>query len=452
MNSREPQVMHLNRELERDPRGKNTVRARIHAKLLDRLDLTDLEHLAAAQIRFELERAVQALLGEETLVLSRREQDKLVDDIFHEVTGLGPLDSLLADPTVSDILVNNFNEVYVERRGVLEKVGVSFNDDAHLMRIINKIVAATGRRIDESSPMVDTRLTDGSRINAIIPPLSVRGPALSIRRFAIVPFTMESLVSDGTLSEAMARFVQSTVRAKINMLIVGGTGSGKTTLLNALSGFIPHKERIITIENAAELRLQQPHVVSLETRPPNVEGKGDITARELVRNALRMRPDRIVVGEVRGDEVIDMLQAMNTGHEGSMTTVHANSPADALVRLENIIGMSGVSIPYKPLRQQICSAIQTIVEIERMSDGKRRVVSIQEVSGMQGDEIRLREIFAFRQTGVDAQGAVVGTFAAFGAPPAFLSKLRSRGETIDETLFATPGASGGCWVAGSIRC
>ena len=442
MNSREPQVMHLNREIERDPRGKNTVRARIHAKLLDRLDLTDLEHLAAAQIRFELERAVQALLGEETLVLSRREQDKLVDDIFHEVTGLGPLDSLLADPTVSDILVNNFNEVYVERRGVLEKVGVSFNDDAHLMRIINKIVAATGRRIDESSPMVDTRLTDGSRINAIIPPLSVRGPALSIRRFAIVPFTMESLVSNGTLSEAMARFVQSTVRAKINMLIVGGTGSGKTTLLNALSGFIPHKERIITIEDAAELRLQQPHVVSLETRPPNVEGKGDVTARELVRNALRMRPDRIVVGEVRGDEVIDMLQAMNTGHEGSMTTVHANSPADALVRLENIIGMSGVSIPYKPLRQQICSAIQTIVEIERMSDGKRRVVSIQEVSGMQGDEIRLREIFEFRQTGVDAQGAVVGTFAALGAPPAFLSKLRSRGETIDETLFATPGASG----------
>ena len=442
MNSREPQVMHLNRELERDPRGKNTVRARIHAKLLDRLDLTALEHLAAAQIRFELERAVQALLGEETLVLSRREQDKLVDDIFHEVTGLGPLDSLLADPTVSDILVNNFNEVYVERRGVLEKVGVSFNDDAHLMRIINKIVAATGRHIDESSPMVDTRLTDGSRINAIIPPLSVRGPALSIRRFAIVPFTMESLVSNGTLSEAMARFVQSTVRAKINMLIVGGTGSGKTTLLNALSGFIPHKERIITIEDAAELRLQQPHVVSLETRPPNVEGKGDVTARELVRNALRMRPDRIVVGEVRGDEVIDMLQAMNTGHEGSMTTVHANSPADALVRLENIIGMSGVSIPYKPLRQQICSAIQTIVEIERMSDGKRRVVSIQEVSGMQGDEIRLREIFEFRQTGVDAQGAVVGTFAAFGAPPALLSKLRSRGETIDETLFATPGASG----------
>jgi pilus assembly protein CpaF len=418
------------------------VRARIHAKLLDRLDLTALEHLAAAQIRFELERAVQALLGEETLVLSRRERDKLVDDIFHEVTGLGPLDALLGDSTISDILVNNFREVYVERRGVLEKVDVSFNDDAHLMRIINKIVAATGRRIDESSPMVDTRLADGSRINAIIPPLSVRGPALSIRRFAIVPFTMESLVTNGTLSEPMANFVQAMVRAEINLLIVGGTGSGKTTLLNALSGFIPHQERIITIEDAAELRLQQPHVVSLETRPPNVEGKGEITARELVRNALRMRPDRIVVGEVRGDEVIDMLQAMNTGHEGSMTTVHANSPADSLVRLENIIGMSGVSIPYKPLRQQICSAIQAIVDIERMSDGKRRVVSIQEVFGMQGDEIRLREIFAYRQTGVDAQGAVIGTFTACGTIPAFLAKLRSRGEKLGDALFAAPGTGG----------
>ncbi|MFZ9905959.1 MAG: CpaF family protein, partial [Steroidobacteraceae bacterium] len=287
MTVRESQAASIPSDTGRDPTGRHSVRARIHAKLLDRLDLTALEHLAAAQIRFELERAVQALLGEEALVLSRRERDKLVDDIFHEVTGLGPLDALLSDSTISDILVNNFREVYVERRGVLEKVDMSFNDDAHLMRIINKIVAATGRRIDESSPMVDTRLADGSRINAIIPPLSVRGPALSIRRFAIVPFTMESLVANGTLSESMANFVQAMVRAEINLLIVGGTGSGKTTLLNALSGFIPHQERIITIEDAAELRLQQPHVVSLETRPPNVEGKGEITARELVRNALR---------------------------------------------------------------------------------------------------------------------------------------------------------------------
>lgn len=429
------------REAPREMTGRHSVRARIHAKLLDRLDLTVLESLASAQIRYELERAVQMLLGEESLVLSQRERDKLIDDIFHEVTGLGPLDVLLDDPSISDILVNNASEVYVERRGKLSKVDVTFNDDAHLMRIINKIVSATGRRIDESSPMVDTRLADGSRINAIIPPLAVRGPTLSIRRFAIVPFTMESLVANGTLSAPMASFLQSMVRAKINLLIVGGTGSGKTTLLNALSGFIPAAERIITIEDAAELRLQQPHVVSLETRPANVEGKGEVPARELVRNALRMRPDRIVVGEVRGNEVIDMLQAMNTGHEGSMTTLHANSPADSLVRLENIIGMSGISIPYKPLRQQICSAIQAIVEIERMADGQRRVVSIQEVFGMRGDEIELHEIFAYRQTGVDAKGAVMGRFVASGKPPEFLRKLRARGERIDDAWFATsPGS------------
>lgn len=417
--------------------SNHPVRSRIHARLLDRLDLAALEHLAPAQIRFELEQAVQTLLGEESLVLSRAERERLVDDIFHEVTGLGPLDSLLGDPTVSDILVNNAAEVYVERGGRLQKVDVTFNDDAHLMRIINKIVTATGRRIDESSPMVDTRLADGSRVNAIIPPLSIKGPTLSIRRFAIVPYTMESLVAIGSMSLPMASLMQAMVRAKINLLIVGGTGSGKTTLLNALSGFIPTDERILTIEDAAELRLQQPHVVSLETRPPNVEGKGGIAARELVRNALRMRPDRIVVGEVRGDEVIDMLQAMNTGHEGSMTTVHANSPSDSLVRLENIIGMSGITIPYKPLRQQICSAIQAIIEIERMSDGKRRVVSVQEVVGLDGDEIRLREIFAFRQSGVDEHGAVVGRFVASGTVPGFVRRIRSRGERADDEIFQT---------------
>lgn len=417
--------------------SNHPVRSRIHARLLDRLDLAALEHLAPAQIRFELEQAVQTLLGEESLVLSRAERERLVDDIFHEVTGLGPLDSLLGDPTVSDILVNNAAEVYVERGGRLQKVDVTFNDDAHLMRIINKIVTATGRRIDESSPMVDTRLADGSRVNAIIPPLSIKGPTLSIRRFAIVPYTMESLVAIGSMSLPMASLMQAMVRAKINLLIVGGTGSGKTTLLNALSGFIPTDERILTIEDAAELRLQQPHVVSLETRPPNVEGKGGIAARELVRNALRMRPDRIVVGEVRGDEVIDMLQAMNTGHEGSMTTVHANSPSDSLVRLENIIGMSGITIPYKPLRQQICSAIQAIIEIERMSDGKRRVVSVQEVVGLDDDEIRLREIFAFRQSGVDEHGAVVGRFVASGTVPGFVRRIRSRGERADDEIFQT---------------
>ncbi|MBU6377446.1 MAG: CpaF family protein [Gammaproteobacteria bacterium] len=440
MNTREP-APHKPPHDGRDA-GRHAVRSRIHARLLDRLDLSALENLAPAQIRFELEQAVQTLLAEESLVLPRAERDKLVEDIFHEVTGLGPLDSLLADPGISDILVNNAAEVYVERGGLLQKVDVTFNDDAHLMRIINKIVTATGRRIDESSPMVDTRLADGSRVNAIIPPLSVKGPTLSIRRFAIVPYTMESLVGIGSLSPAMASLMRAMVRAKINLLIVGGTGSGKTTLLNALSGFIPADERILTIEDAAELRLQQPHVVSLETRPPNVEGKGGVAARELVRNALRMRPDRIVVGEVRGDEVIDMLQAMNTGHEGSMTTVHANSPVDALVRLENIIGMSGISIPYKPLRQQICSAIQAIIEIERMSDGKRRVVSVQEVIGLEGDEIRLREIFAFRQSGVDEQGGVVGHHVASGALPGFLKKIRTRGEQVADEIFQPEGGSG----------
>jgi pilus assembly protein CpaF len=313
---------------------------------------------------------------------------------------------------------------------------VSFNDDAHLMRIINKIVAATGRRVDESSPMVDARLADGSRVNAIIPPVALRGPVLSIRRFAVVPYTMQALIDNGSLNAEMGRFIAAMVRAKINLLVIGGTGSGKTTLLNAMSGFIAPDERVITIEDAAELRLQQPHVVSLETRPPNIEGKGEITARDLVRNALRMRPDRIVVGEVRGSEVIDMLQAMNTGHEGSMTTLHANSPADSLIRLENIIGMAGINIPYKPLRQQICSAIHAIVEVERMSDGKRRVVSVQEVEGFFADEIRLREIFRFQQSGTGSAGRVEGRFAGSGNLPRCLAKLRVRGEDLPDSLFS----------------
>lgn len=414
---------------------RQQVRTRIHAKLLERLDLSVFETLGPAQIRFELNKAVKTLLAEESVMLSAREIERLVDDIQHEITGLGPLDALLGDPSISDILVNGHAEVYVERAGCLERVPVVFNDDAHLMRIINKIVSATGRRIDESSPMVDTRLADGSRVNAIIPPLALRGPVLSIRRFAVVPFTMEKLIEIGTLSNSMAAFLRAMVRAKTNLLIVGGTGSGKTTLLNALSGFIPEQERIITIEDAAELRLQQPHVVSLETRPPNIEGKGEISARELVRNALRMRPDRIVVGEVRGNEVIDMLQAMNTGHEGSMTTVHANSPADSLVRLENIIGMAGIQIPYKPLRQQICAAIHAIVEIERLGDGKRRVLSIQEVKGMRGDDIELQELFAFEQTSTSEQGKVQGRFVTRGVLPGFLPRLRVRGESLPNAMF-----------------
>lgn len=419
-----------------DQTSRRGIRAQIHAKLLERLDLAALSTLGASQIRYELQTSVQLLLDEESIILPTREREKLVDDILHEVTGLGPLDQLLQDPSISDILVNGSSEVYIERQGRLERVELSFNDDAHLMRIINKIVALSGRRVDESSPMVDARLKDGSRVNAIIPPLALRGPVLSIRRFAVVPYTIDTMVENGTLSRAMATFLAALVRAKINLLIVGGTGSGKTTLLNALSGYIPHDERIITIEDAAELRLQQSHVVSLETRPANIEGKGEVSARDLVRNALRMRPDRIVVGEVRGSEVIDMLQAMNTGHEGSMTTIHANSPADALVRLENIIGMAGIRIPYGPLRQQICSAIQVIVEIERMSDGKRRVVSIQEVDGLIGDQIQLKEVFRFEQAGVDPTGRVLGEFHASGTQPNCLKKLKIRGQILPDELFS----------------
>lgn len=428
--------MSANRGGSSDASPRHRTRSRIHAKLLERVDLNILSGLGKEQIRHELQIAVQLLLQEEAIALSSAERDRLVDDILHEVVGLGPLDALLADPSISDILVNNFQEVYVERRGHLERVEVTFNDDAHVMRIINKIVAATGRRVDESSPMVDARLADGSRVNAIIPPLSLRGPSLSIRRFAVVPYTMDTLTANGSLSVDMASFIAALVRGKMNVLIVGGTGSGKTTLLNAMSGFIPANERILTIEDAAELRLQQPHVVSLETRPANIEGRGEVTARDLVRNALRMRPDRIVVGEVRGSEVIDMLQAMNTGHEGSMTTIHANSAPDALTRLENIIGMAGIHIPYRPLRQQICSAIHVIVEIERMQDGKRRVVSIQEIVGLQDDEIRLNEIFRFEQQGIDTTGKVIGNFSACGVLPRCLDRLRVRGQAIADGLFA----------------
>lgn len=421
---------------------RGALRGEMHARLLERVDLAALATLGPEQIRYELSGAVNTLLREDAIALPVKERDLLVDDILHEITGLGPLDALLADPSISDILVNNSSEVFVERHGRLERVELSFNDDAHLMRIINKIASRAGRRIDESSPMVDARLPDGSRVNAIIPPLSLRGPVLSIRRFAVVPYTMDFLVSIGSLSNAMSQFLAALVRAKINLLIVGGTGSGKTTLLNALSGYIPTHERIITIEDAAELRLQQSHVVSLETRPANIEGRGEVSARDLVRNALRMRPDRIVVGEVRGSEVIDMLQAMNTGHEGSMTTVHANSAPDALIRLENIVGLAGIQIPYRPLRQQICSAIQVVVDIERMSDGKRRIVSIQEIDGLDGDNIRLREVFTFEQTGVEADGSVNGRFHPCGAPPACLAKLRTRGFALPDSLFSsTPSIS-----------
>jgi pilus assembly protein CpaF len=349
--------------------------------------------------------------------------------------GLGPLEPLLADPTVSDILVNSCSQVYVERCGRLELTAVRFSDDAHLLKIIDKIVSRVGRRIDESSPMVDARLPDGSRVNAIIPPAALDGPVVSIRRFAVVPLKMEDLLRSKSLTPDMAPILQGLAKGKVNMLISGGTGSGKTTMLNILSGYIPATERIVTIEDAAELQLQQPHVVRLETRPPNIEAKGEVTQRSLVKNALRMRPDRIILGEVRGSEAVDMLQAMNTGHDGSLATIHANTPRDALARLENMIGMAGLNLPPKAARQQVSSAITAIVQIARLSDGHRKVVSIQEITGMEGDIITMQEIFVFRQTGVDAEGRVQGHYCATGVRPRFVERLRAHGVTIPDTLF-----------------
>ena len=372
----------------------------LHTKLIDGLDLYAMENMSNTELRSTIESAIKKVVSDEHLQINSGDLLRVTTEIQNEIFGLGPLEPLLADPSISDILVNNYSTIFVERYGKLEHANCSFDDDNHLLKIIEKIVARVGRRIDESSPMVDARLPDGSRVNAIIPPLSLDGPVLSIRRFSEVPFTMENLMEFGTLTDKMALILASLVKAKTNILVSGGTGSGKTTLLNIMSGFIPENERIITIEDAAELRLQQPHVVRLETRPPNLEGKGEVTQRALVKNALRMRPDRIVLGEVRGIEVLDMLQAMNTGHEGSLTTIHANSARDSLTRLENMVGLSGISVTQKAMRQQIVSAISVIVHTARLSDGRRKVMSIHEITGMEGDMITMQEIIGYRQTGI----------------------------------------------------
>jgi pilus assembly protein CpaF len=411
------------------------LKTRIHRKLLDRVDLAMMETMSPEQLREELKNMVERLLAEETLAINDAERKSLVRDIQHEVLGLGPLEPLMADPTVSDILVNTYRQVYVERKGKLELTDVHFENEAHLLKIIDKIVSGVGRRVDESSPMVDARLPDGSRVNAIIPPLAVDGALLSIRRFAVIPLRMDDFLQLKSLTPEMAQIIEGLVKAKVNLLISGGTGTGKTTLLNILSGYIPASERVITIEDAAELQLQQPHVVRLEVRPPNIEGKGEVTQRMLVRNSLRMRPDRIIVGEVRGAEVLDMLQAMNTGHEGSMTTVHANTPRDALTRLENMAGMAGLSLPPKTMRQQISSALTAIIHIARMSDGKRKLTSIQEITGMESDIITMQEIFTFEQTGVAPDGTVLGHFRATGIRPKFVDRLRTRGINVPDELF-----------------
>lgn len=412
------------------------LKGRMHLKLLDKFDLTVLEGLPPAVLRQEIAIMVERLLQDEQAAINDIERRSLIRDIQHEMLGFGPIELLMADPTVSDILVNSYQQVYVERNGRLELTNVTFTDEKHLLRIIDKIVSLVGRRIDESSPMVDARLPDGSRVNAVIPPVALDGPMMSIRRFAHIPLQMGNLVSDlKSLTPDMAAMLEGLCKSKVNMIISGGTGAGKTTLLNILSGFIPETERIVTIEDAAELQMQQPHVVRLETRPINIEGKGEINQRALVRNALRMRPDRIVIGEVRGAEAVDMLQAMNTGHEGSLTTIHANTPRDALSRLENMIGMANLNLPHKAARQQIASAITVVIQALRLIDGRRKITSIQEITGMEGDVITMQEIFSFKQTGVSTDGEVQGHFQATGVRPKFADRLRSFGVALPDAMF-----------------
>ena len=407
----------------------------LHEKLLERFDLAALENTPPAQLRQQLKAMAEQLLGEQSCVLNEAERSVIVQDIQNEVMGLGPIEPLLSDASVSDILVNGCDHIYVERHGRLERTALRFNSDAHLLKIIERIVSRVGRRVDESSPMVDARLPDGSRVNAVIAPLALDGPALSIRRFSAVPLSMQDLVRTGSLDAAMASVIEGLVASKVNLLVSGGTGSGKTTLLNALSSSIPGTERIVTIEDAAELRLCQAHVVRLETRAANIEGNGEVTQRALLRNCLRMRPDRIVIGEVRGAEVIDMLQAMNTGHDGSMTTVHANTPRDALIRLENMVGMSGVLIAPAALRQQVVAAISVVIQAARLSDGRRKIVSIQEITGIEGEVIVMQEIFGFEQTGIGPDGAVLGRFRATGIRPQFCERLRVRGVVLPDDVF-----------------
>lgn len=422
-----------NAQLEKE--SYQELKARIHQKMLDRVDLAVMENLPAERLMSEIKGLVEQLLVEEKTPINVAERGRLVADIQHEVLGLGPLEPLLEDPTISDILVNTYSQVYVERRGKLELTDVHFADNGHLLKIIDRIVSRVGRRVDESSPMVDARLSDGSRVNAIIPPLALDGPLLSIRRFSVVPLKIDDLVRYKSLTPAMAEIIEGLVKSKCNILISGGTGSGKTTLLNIMSGFIPSNERVVTIEDAAELQLQQPHVVRLETRPPNVEGKGEVAQRALVRNSLRMRPDRIIIGEVRGAEAMDMLQAMNTGHEGSMATVHANTPRDALSRIENMVSMAATNLPAKAVRQQISSAIWVVVQVSRMQDGKRKLTSIQEITGMEGDIITMQEIFTFTQTGIDENGVIQGNFHATGIRPKFSERLKVFGVPLRDELF-----------------
>ncbi len=412
----------------------NVLKMRLHRKLIDQLDLTRMVG-DDDSLREQVKELVSQLADQENTLLNYNERQRIISEVLDETFGLGPLEVLLADPSISDILVNGAKQVYVERRGRLERTEVEFRDNAHLMHVIDKIVSAVGRRCDETCPLVDARLADGSRVNAVIPPLAIDGASMSIRRFGAEPLTWDDYVNFKSVTPEMRDFLSACVKAHLNVLVVGGTGSGKTTLLNNLSTFIPDTDRIVTIEDAAELQLRQPHVVRLETRPANIEGKGRITIRELLINSLRMRPDRIVVGECRGSETLDMLQAMNTGHDGSLTTIHANSTRDAVARVETMVMMAGFELPVRAIRQQFASAIHVVIQAQRLTGGPRKVISITEVTGMEGDIITMQDIFAFEQTGISAAGKAKGQFIATGIRPTFLERLRAAGCDVDPGLF-----------------
>ena len=439
--SSEPSLDDRRSQLTGDPSAfdqstsRTELKVQLHQRLLDVLNLTALDQMSREQIGAEVGGIIAEELTRQNQPLNNVERQQLTVDVLDELLGLGPLEPLLKDPTITDILVNGPNKVFVERFGVLEPTATRFKDDKHLLRIIQKIVSAVGRRIDESSPMVDARLADGSRVNAVVPPLAIDGSLLSIRKFSRVPIVMERLIEIGSMPAALAQVLEAIVRARRNVLISGGTGTGKTTMLNAMSAFIDTRERVVTIEDSAELQLQQDHVVRLETRPPNIEGRGEITQRELVKNALRMRPDRIIVGEVRAGEAFDMLQAMNTGHDGSMTTIHANTARDSLSRVEQMIGMSGLDVPARSARAQIASAIHIVIQIGRMSDGRRRIVSLAEITGMEGEVITMQEVFRYRQTGMGANGEVLGHFEATGIRPRFVDELGAQGISLPNDLF-----------------
>lgn len=413
------------------------LKTRIHDRLIDLIDLSLLDTLDQSVLKSEIKDLMERILRDDGLgmPLNLIERERLFTEIQDEVFGLGPLEPFLQDPKVSDILVNTYNRLYVEKFGKLELTDARFKDDAHLMKIIDKIVSSLGRRVDESSPMVDARLPDGSRVNAIIPPVAIDGPTLSIRRFAVVPLELDDLIHLGTLTPQIGELLKGIVKVGLNVIISGGTGSGKTTLLNVVSRFIPEEERIVSIEDAAELQLQQEHIVRLETRPPNIEGRGEVTQRDLVKNSLRMRPDRIIVGEVRGHEAFDMLQAMNTGHEGSLTTIHANSPRDALMRLETMVAMANLEIPSGFLRRYMSSALDVIIHVNRFADGKRRVTSLQEITGMEGDVITLQEIFSYERKGIDAEGEVQGAFQFHGVRPRFIRRFKLAGISVPLDMF-----------------